>query len=105
PDRVRECVRHRQDLECRGRAPELDGTGSIVHSPRRCELSRQSLPVFDDGSRRFAEEFYREVCAGKTVGEAVVAARADASARGDVTWAAFALFGGPRVRLRPGRIV
>ncbi|MGZ5443549.1 MAG: CHAT domain-containing protein [Thermoanaerobaculia bacterium] len=62
-------------------------------------------PVFDDGSRRFAEEFYREVCAGRTVGEAVLAARADAYARGDVTWAAFALFGCPRVRLRPGRIV
>ena len=57
-------------------------------------------PVFDEGSRRVSETFYASLCEGHTVGEALRRAKLDAYERNDPTWAAFALFGCPRNRLR-----
>jgi CHAT domain-containing protein len=60
-------------------------------------------PIFDEGSRRVAEIFYRGVCRGETIGDALRDARQDAHGRHDLTWAAFVLFGCPRTRLRAAR--
>lgn len=57
-------------------------------------------PIYDESSRRFAEIFYQQLLAGRTVGEALRQARQDAYARKDPIWAAYALFGCPRNRLR-----
>src|SRR5215213_9288293 len=55
-------------------------------------------PVFDDGSRRIAQVFYEQLCAGEPIGEALRQARLDAYERNDPTWAAYVLFGCPRNR-------
>lgn len=60
-------------------------------------------PIYDESSRRFAGIFYKEILRGETVGAALLKARKDAFDRNDTTWAAFALFGCPRNRLRAGR--
>jgi CHAT domain-containing protein len=58
-------------------------------------------PVFDEASRHVAVEFYRRLCRGIPVGEALRLARSDAYSDHDPTWAAYVLFGCPRNRLRP----
>ncbi|MEV6759842.1 CHAT domain-containing protein [Streptomyces sp. NPDC051105] len=58
-------------------------------------------PVFDTGSRLFAEVFYTTLWEGMPVGEALRHARLDAYERGDPTWSAYALYGCPRNRFRP----
>ncbi|GAA4263582.1 CHAT domain-containing protein [Dactylosporangium darangshiense] len=60
-------------------------------------------PIYDDSSRALAEEFYELLCAGVPVGEALRRARLAIHAAGDPTWAAFVLFGCPRIRVRPMR--
>jgi CHAT domain-containing protein len=56
--------------------------------------------IFDEGSRQLAEIFYHHIYDGKTVGDALLAARLSSYKNGDFTWAAFVLFGCPRNRLK-----
>jgi hypothetical protein len=58
-------------------------------------------PIDDESSRALAETFYRLLCTGTPVGEALRQARLAVRATGDPTWAAFVLFGCPRNRVRP----
>jgi hypothetical protein len=58
-------------------------------------------PIDDQSSRALAETFYRLLCTGTPVGEALRQARMAVRATGDPTWAAFVLFGCPRNRVRP----
>jgi CHAT domain-containing protein len=48
----------------------------------------------------FAEAFYLELLAGKTVGEAVQAGRQAIKQTGNPTWLAYCLYGHPKARLR-----
>jgi hypothetical protein len=57
-------------------------------------------PIVDDSSRRVAESFYMLLCQGVSVGEALRQARLQVYRGNDTTWAAFALFGCPRNRIR-----
>ncbi|SOE87075.1 CHAT domain-containing protein [Burkholderia sp. YR290] len=57
-------------------------------------------PVIDATSQRLAESFYHHLIMGCPVGEALRLARECAFDPGDPTWAAYVLFGCPRVRIR-----
>lgn len=57
-------------------------------------------PIFDESSRNLAEDFYRQLCNGLPVGEALRLARLRVHTDNDPTWAAYILFGCPRNRLR-----
>lgn len=59
-------------------------------------------PVFDESSRRLAEEFYSLLNLGHSSGEALRRAKLTAYSAGDSTWAAMVLFGCPRNKLRAG---
>lgn len=59
-------------------------------------------PIFDESSRNLAEEFYRRLCNGLPIGEALRIARLRVYTDNDPTWAAYVLFGCPRNRLRAG---
>lgn len=57
--------------------------------------------VRDDGSHKLARRFYHRALRGETIAEALRRAREQArrDAPNDPTWAAFALYGDPRLRL------
>ena len=59
-------------------------------------------PIFDESSRRLAEEFYSLLNKGYSSGEALLRAKQTAYKSGDPTWAAMVLFGCPRNRIRAG---
>jgi len=56
-------------------------------------------PVVDAAAATMAGEFYRQLCAGRTVGESLLFARRLGHASDDVSWAAMVLFGCPRNRV------
>ncbi len=58
-------------------------------------------PVRDDGSHKLARRFYHRALRGEMIGEALRRAREEArrDAPSDPTWASFALYGDPRLRL------
>jgi hypothetical protein len=56
-------------------------------------------PVVDSSAATMAGEFYRQLCAGRTVGESLLFARRLGLASDDVSWAAMVLFGCPRNRI------
>lgn len=59
-------------------------------------------PIFDDSARAFAVDFYKRLLARQPVGEALRGARefSRAAHRDRLTWAAYALYGDPRQKLR-----
>jgi CHAT domain-containing protein len=61
-------------------------------------------PIFDDSARALAVSFYTGLLARQPVGEALCNARASNRAQHSdkLTWAAYALYGDPRYRLREG---
>jgi len=56
--------------------------------------------IFDDSSCRFAQQFYKLLIAGDTVGNALLHARKSAYDSNDPIWKAYVMFGCPRNRLR-----
>jgi hypothetical protein len=47
----------------------------------------------------FAETFYKELMAGKTVSETAIAAREAAKNAEDVTWLAYVVYGHPHAKV------
>ena len=65
-----------------------------------CAVVGTRWKVDDAAARRFAESFYGHVLAGKTLGEAMAAARTAACEKADMgAWSAFLLFGNPNLKL------
>jgi CHAT domain-containing protein len=58
-------------------------------------------PIFDEGAAEFGSNFYENLLAGKTLGEAVRQARLHVkeSRPHDVTWASFMLYGDPTLNI------
>jgi hypothetical protein len=55
--------------------------------------------VVDEPARKFTEEFYTALLAGKTIAEAATFARQSTHAAGDPTWLAYVVYGRPDGRL------
>jgi CHAT domain-containing protein len=58
--------------------------------------------VSDSAAPLFAASVYRHLVGGTSLGQAVMAARLDASADGDPTWLAYTVYGDPRATVFPG---
>jgi len=85
----------------------LDGWASKFLEAGAAAFIGSLWAVSDGASREFAQELYRRLQHGLTLGDAVMAARkAAASTPDDPTWLAYTVYGDPRAtisrpRMRP----
>ncbi len=78
----------------------LDGWASKFLEAGAAAFIGSLWAVSDGASREFAEEFYRRLKHGSTLGDAVMAARqAAASTSDDPTWLAYTVYGDPQATI------
>ena len=97
-----------------GRSSEEDATAATAYMGQQAEGLASALidagaiacigalwPVYDDAAAHFAASFYDQLLQGSLVGEALRAARQTSRKEypATATWASFALYGDPCVRL------
>lgn len=79
----------------------LDGWASRFLEAGAAAFIGSLWAVCDETAREFAEEFYSQLQAGCSLGEAVMRARHVAAGQPDPTWLAYTVYGDPRATIGP----